>query len=356
MVHSQYMASITKTPTGTWKAYVRKKGFPTQIKTFRLKRDAEDWARRVEDEIVRGVYVVRSGAEKTTLNAALKRYLSEISPGKKTGVRRETVFANALAGELGAYSLAGITADMVADYRDKRLRTVSPRTKKPLSPSTVRLELALLSHLYSIAIREWGLGLTYNPVANIRKPKAAQGRDRRLSFADEQRLLDECAKCSNPFLRQIVVLGLETAMRKGEIQGIQLPDVDLDSRVVLLRDTKNGAARTIPLSLRATEALRLALAHPVRRPAGCVFVFFGEAGGKYNFEEAWETARNNAGLQGLRFHDLRHEAVSRLVEKGLGDQEVAAISGHKTMQMLRRYTHLRAVDLVSRLDRLDEGT
>ncbi|MRR50416.1 MAG: site-specific integrase [Rhodocyclaceae bacterium] len=369
------MASTIKTASGTWKAYVRKQGFPPQIKTFRTKRDAEDWARRVEDEIVRGVYIVRAPAEKTTVKNALQRYLTEISPTKKsvstrkvgtakvtTGEAaifsaahygREAIPANALATELGRYSLAAVTPDMVAEYRDKRLATVSKKTGKALSPYTVRLELALLSHLFTVAIQEWGMGLTYNPVKNIRKPAAPKGRDRRLSATEEIRLLAECAKCSNPFLSSIVILGIETSMRKGEIQSLRRQDVDLDTRVALARDTKNGdAIRAIPLTVRAAEALRSAVDTPIPRPKGCDLVFFGDAGGKYHFEEAWETARDNAGLEGLRFHDLRHEAVSRLVEAGLTDQEVASISGHKTMQMLKRYTHLRAEDLVKRLDQV----
>lgn len=204
------MASVVRTTAGTWKAYVRRTGFPPQMKTFRLKRDAEDWARRVEDEILRGVYIARAGAEKTKLKQALQRYLDEVSPTKKTGAKREASCANALAVALGAYRLVAITPDIVADYRDKRL----------------------------------------------------------------------------------------------------------ESRIVFLADTKNRSARAVPLTKRATEALRTAMAIPVLRPDGCDLIFFGETGRPICSEEAWQTARDAAGLQGLHFHDLRHEAVSRLVEEG----------------------------------------
>jgi integrase len=349
------MASIFRTEAGTWRADVRKRGFPAQRKSFRTKRDAEDWARRVEDEIVRGVFIVRSTAERTTVKQALQRYLREVSPTKKTGAAREAIPANALAAELGSYALAAVTSEVVATYRDNRLATVSKKTGKPLSAYTVRLELALLSHMFTVAIQEWGMGLTYNPVRNIRKPAAPKGRNRRLSREDEKRLLVACDKCNNPFLKQIVVLGIETSMRKGEILGLRRQDVDLKTRVAIAWDTKDPTGRApgmraVPLTERAAAVLRLALDDPYPRPPGCDLVFYGEAGGRYHFEEAWETARVGAGLIGLRFHDLRHEAVSRLVESGLRDQEVAAISGHKSMQMLNRYTHLRAQDLVKRLD------
>src|SRR5690606_2977022 len=103
----------------------------------------------------------------------------------------------------------------------------------------------------------------------------------------------------------------------------------------------------------------LALDSPTR-PEGCDLVFFGEPGrdGKrrpYTFTKAWNGIKTSLGLSDLHFHDLRHEAVSRLVEAGFSDQEVSAISGHKSMQMLKRYTHLRAEDLVDRLDSISES-
>jgi integrase len=143
-------------------------------------------------------------------------------------------------------------------------------------------------------------------------------------------------------------------MRAGEIQTLRRDQIDLDRRVVRLEHTKNGSARTVPLSRAATEVLTEALAHPLR-PEDDDLVFWGEPGRDghrhpYEFRPAWKRVLARAGIAGLRFHDLRHEAVSRLVEAGLGDQEVASISGHKSMQKLRRYTHLRAEDLVDRLD------
>lgn len=149
-------------------------------------------------------------------------------------------------------------------------------------------------------------------------------------------------------------LALETGMRSGEILGLRLHQVDLARRVVRLSVTKNDSARTVPLTQRATQVLREALANPTR-PKECDLVFFGEPGkdgkrGPYAFTKVWNDTKLALGLADLRFHDLRHEAVSRLVEAGFSDQEVSAISGHKSMQMLKRYTHLRAEDLVGRLD------
>lgn len=352
------MAIIVDTPSGTYKAVIRKTGWPTTSKTFRLKRDAQNWARRTEDEMVRGVYIQRSSSERLTLESALKRYLAEVSPTKaKKTHQSEQATARILTSRLGKYSLAALNADVIANYRDARL-TEKTRLKTLTSNNTVRLELALLSHLFTVAIQEWRVGLPFNPVANIRKPSPGQGRDRRLSAEEERNLLAAVDSHSNPMLGWIVRIALETSMRSSEISGLRRNQVDLGRRVVRLTQTKNGDTRTVPLSQAATELFRQALANPIR-PIDCDLVFFGEPGrdGKrraYAFTKVWGTLKKALGLHDLHFHDLRHEAVSRFVERGLSDQEVSAISGHRSMQMLRRYTHLRGEDLVAKLDETDD--
>lgn len=128
----------------------------------------------------------------------------------------------------------------------------------------------------------------------------------------------------------------------------------MNRRIVRLLETKNTTPRTVPLSIEAVRIFRQALSNPIR-PIDTQLIFFGEPGrdGKrhpYRFSRMWTTIRNELQLGDLHFHNLRHEAVSRLVEGGLSDQEVSAISGHKSMQMLKRYTHLRAEDIVGKLD------
>lgn len=152
---------------------------------------------------------------------------------------------------------------------------------------------------------------------------------------------------------------METGMRSGEILGLRLNQVDIKRRIVRLSDTKNDSARTVPLTQNATRVFQEVLTRPLR-PSDCALLFFGEAGRDgerrpYNFKKIWNGIKKNLGLADVHFHDLRHEAVSRLVEAGLSDQEVSAISGHKSMQMLKRYTHLRAEDLVGRLDDIERS-
>lgn len=355
------MATIVKTPSGTWKAVIRKTGFPTTIKTFRLKKDAEDWARRTEDEMVRGMFVQRAPSERLTFEKAMQRYLSEVTPTKRpltqTGEHKRSV---PLIEFFGKYSLAAVTPELVAQYRDKRLAGEDRKDEAgkpiPRAANTVRLELALLGHLFTVAVKEWGLGLPFNPVLNVRRPAPGPGRNRRLDQTEEARLLAAVDRHSNPMLGWIVRIAIETGMRSSEIVTLRCSQVDLAKRVVRLVETKNTLPRTVPLSVEATALFKKALANPVR-PIDTDLVFFGEPGKDekrrpYNFNKVWLDIKRSVGCADFRFHDLRHEAVSRFVEAGLSDQEVAAISGHKSMQMLKRYTHLRAEDLVAKLDRL----
>lgn len=350
------MATIVKTPSGTWKAVIRKNGWPTASKTFRTKRDASDWSRRVEDEMVRGVYIQRTASERMTVEQALRRYVTEVSPTKapKT-LLSEQGSAKKLIARLGRYSLAALSPEIIAEYRDQRLAEQT-RRKTPVSNNSVRLELALLSHLFNVAIREWGIGLPFNPLLNIRKPSPGKGRDRRLAPDEERRLYAAVDAHPNPFMGHVVRIAVETGMRSSEITHLRRRQVDVDRRVVRLGETKNGETRLVPLSPTATAVFRQALNHPYR-PIDTDLIFFGEPGrdGKrrpYQFSKSWRRIKNEVGMADLRFHDLRHEAVSRLVELGLSDQEVSAISGHKSMQMVKRYTHLRGEDLVGRIDTL----
>ena len=255
---------------------------------------------------------------------------------------------------MGDYALAAIIQDVVAACRDERLKGVSA--------TSVRLELSLLGHLYNISIEEWRIGLPINPGQMIRRPAPHPGRNRRLlrhphqEKDEEARLLKACDEYSNPTLGWIVRLALETGMHAGEITSLRRHQVDLAHRVVRLNMTKNGSARTVPLARAAVQVLEAALNHPLQPPETDL-IFWGEPGrdGKrrpYAFRMAWKKIIRMTGIQNLRFHDLRHEAVSQLVEASLSDREVSAISGHKSMQMLRRYIHLREDDPVGCLDQV----
>lgn len=339
------MATIYQTQAGNWKADIRRKGWPKFSKTLRLKSDVEKWATTTEDQILRGHYVSISKAEKVTVADALHRYLNEVSIHKAHNtLKGNLVQAKPLATELGRYSLVTLNSSIIASYRDQRL-------KQGLSNNTVRLELALLGHLYSTAIREWGLGLTNNPVSNVKKPAAGHGRNRRLEGDEEQRLLEACDQFPNPFLGWIVRIALYTAMRKTEVLTLTRRSINMERRTVTLHDTKNKYMRTVPMTDKAHRVFQEVLANTLQ-PEDTALLFYGGISKQdhirrpYDFKKAWSQSRDKAKLDDFKFHDLRHEATSRLVEANLSDQQVMAITGHSSAQMVRRYTHLRGGHLV----------
>jgi len=358
------MATITKTPSGTWKVLIRKAGWPANIKTFRTKRDAEDWGRRLEDEMVRGAFIQRATGDRMTVAVALERYLTEVVPTKRpTSQVADRKRAKVLKEHLGKYSLVALTPEVIAKFRDARLAGDDRKDKdgnsQPRANNTVRLDLALLGHMFTIAIKEWGVGLPTNPVMNIRRPAPGPGRNRRLSPQEETKLLAAVDTYSNPMMSWIVRIALETGMRFSEIVTLRRMQVDLNRKIVRLLHTKNTQPRTVPLSSAATEQFRAALNNPVW-PIDTDLIFFGEPGrdGKrrpYAPNRMWQKIKRDHGLVDLHFHDLRHEAVSRFVEAGFSDQEVSAISGHKSMSCLKRYTHLRTEDLVTRIEEIEKA-
>ena len=298
----------------------------------------------------RGIFVPETGAEQITIAEGLQRYLTEVSSKKAPSTEEgEIKKSRQLTAQLGDYTLTTLKPDIIAKYRDKRLKTVKP--------NTVRLELALLAHMYTTAIQEWQVGLGLNPVQAIAKPRLPRGRDRRLLPMEERRLFLALEKLRNPSLKWIVRLALETAMRKGEILNLKARDVHLGRGIVIVRDhDERGRAkspREVPLTVEAENVLQEA----IKRKAPVLdsqYIFFGEPNkdgerNPYEMGKAWNDTVKRVGLKNFHFHDLRHEAVSSLVEAGFSDQVVSTISGHQSMQMLKRYANLRGGDLVTRL-------
>lgn len=326
------MASFRKRGPHQWQAQVRKKGQPLQTKTFETRAQAEQWARAIEVEMDKGVFVSRAEAESTTLKDLLERYLAEITPLKK-GAAPETNRLRALMRHaLARRFVAGIRGVDIARFRDERLRKVSS--------STAKRDLVLLGHVFEVARKEWGINV-HNPVRDIKLPAENRPRDRRLRADEETRLLAACRAARNAWLLPVVQLALETAMRQGELLRLRWEHIDLHRRTAHLPDTKNGEARTLPLSTTAVRVLR---ALP-RGLNGDVFPRITTEA----IKRAYIRAVRRAGIENLRFHDLRHEATTRLFEKGLNIMEVACVTGHKDLRMLRRYTHLRAEDLARKL-------
>ncbi len=334
------MASIRKRrgpqDRTVWQAQVIRLGFKPQYRTFDSKGEAEAWARRVEGEMDAGSWRDRSEGDRTSIATALERYILEIIPHRADSVRKgETNRARQLQrGPLARVSLSRLTGKDVADF-------IRWRERGGAGANTIRHDLNTISHLFTVATTAWGMPYLTNPVpfAKAARPRIPPGRERRLAGDEEARLLT----ASSPEFGAVIRFALATAMRRGEIAGLRWEQVELKRRCLTLgaSATKTRTARTVPLSPAALDVLRTI----PRRLDGSVFGLSVNA-----ISLAWKRATRKAGVQGLTFHDLRHEAISRLFEDtDLDVMEIRAISGHKTLQMLARYTHLRTHRLADRL-------
>jgi integrase len=327
------MANIRKRGLHQYQARVRLKGFPELSNTFPTRQDAVSWANQKERELLHGFNAAAQEADRLTLFEALERYSREVTPekkGKSQELRRIWTWQK---DPLAVRPLSQIRGVDLARYRDLRQGGGA-------GGNTIRLELALISHLYEVARKDWGLETVVNPVKAIRKPKVPKGRDRRLLEGEEELLMNYCDRKGYTRLKAVITLAIETAMRRSELTGLKWKDVDLRARMAYLHDTKNGDQRVIPLSTRAIAALELM---PRTSTEWVVNWHFDVV--TWQFSLACKACE----IEGLRFHDLRHEATSRLFEKGLNMMEVSTITGHKSLSMLKRYTHLKPADLLGRL-------
>ncbi|HET7833193.1 MAG TPA: site-specific integrase [Gallionella sp.] len=325
------MATIRQRGT-KWQCIIKRTGYPPQTKTFELKRDAEKWGRLQEREIDSGQWVDRTEAERTTLGDLLERYAKEVSTTKR-GKDIEVIRLDAIRhSTLAKHSAATISGKLIASWRDSRLQRVSS--------GTVLREMQLLNHVFAVAIRDWGIALHSNPVSHIRKPPAGKPRDRVLTDAQRAALIAACGQCRNPWVQPVVIFALETAARRGEIKALTWDGVDLQRGTAKLRITKTGDPRTVPLSPACIAMLRSL----PRSIDGYVFPVTIQA-----LKQAYERAVARAGIDDFTFHDLRHDALTRLSKMGFSVLELRAISGHTTTTMLQRYVSIDAGDLASRL-------
>lgn len=319
--------------SGKWQARVIRDGYPDQAKTFESKADAEKWARALESEIDKGQFVNVSEAQRTTLGDVIARYLVEVTPSMK-GVTEDSIRLKAIMRKpIARWSMANLSAARIAAYRDERLKEVSG--------GTVIRELAYISAIINHARREWGINVT-NPVQMVRKPQSPQSRSRVLTDDEVSKLLMalEPTGRRSHWTKPAVQLALATAMRRGELLSMRWEHIDLQNRTAFLSDTKNGESRTVPLSTTAVQVL----AELPRHISGVVIpVKF------FTLDAAFKRARKRAGLDDVRFHDLRRTAITRMAEKLPNVIELAAVSGHKSLMVLKMYYRPTAAELAQKL-------
>ena len=318
---------------GKWQARVQIKGHAAQSRTFINKADAERWAKQIEVEIQKGSYTNLALAERTTFSEVIERYIIEVLPTMRGG-KADSIRLKALARRpIAKLNMVALTPQKIAQYRDERL--------KEIAPATVIRELSYFSSIITYARKEWGININ-NPVALVTKPKNPQGRCRILDAAETNALFEALKPIGRRsiWMLPLVILALETAMRRSELLGLRWEHIDLQKRTIFLKLTKNGTSRTVPLSTHAVQIL----AEMPRNIDGRVFPVTHEV-----VSQAFNRARQRAGVKDIRFHDLRHMAITKLAEKLPNLIELSAVSGHKSLTMLKRYYHPSAEQLAEKL-------
>jgi len=303
-------------------------------KSFPTKGEAAVWARSIETQLdctVRSPNI--QDLYKLTVADLLTRYENEVTPTKRGEKAERSRLQTLRRHSVSKVRLSDLSGASAARYRDDRLKQVQA--------ASVRRELVVLRHVFEVAKSEWNIPLPSNPVHSIKLPKDSRPRERRLEDGEASRLFNAIGKRSAWYLRPFLVLAIETGMRRGELLSVSWRDVDLERRILRLKQTKNGDSRTIPLTPKAIELLG-----SLQRTNDQVFPIKPNA-----IRLAWERLRSRAGLDDIRLHDLRHEAVSRFFEYGLSIPEVALISGHRDLRMLNRYTHLKPEKVAEKLAR-----
>ncbi|AKO63906.1 hypothetical protein VI34_02990 [Methylophilales bacterium MBRSG12] len=312
-----------------WQVRIQRRNNPPISKTFVYKEDAKVWARQQEREIDLGIEVANQDIALKTL---LQRYQKEILPTKKHPQPDNYRINKILLHPIVSLKMRTIKSQHISSFRDQLIKELK-------SPNTIRLYLAILSHLFTIARTEWGFDNLNNPVLKIRRPRLPQSRDTRLSDDDIHRI---CQHSQSSLLPLLIHIALDTAMRVSEIVKLRVNDCDFKKRMITVRNTKNYHDRYIPMTNKVAKILQ----HQTRLQGERLFNITSHA-----VSVAFYRACKRAGIPNASFHTLRHEAVSRFFEKGLNPMEVATISGHQSMQVLKRYTHIQTTHLLGKMMR-----
>lgn len=348
------MATVRKNGRN-WQAMIRKKGFDHQSKSFPLKRDADAWAKVIESEMVRGTFVDTATANSTSFAECLDRYEKEQTQAGRRSLKQLKSQLNILRrSDLVKLSLANVSRTEIAKFQKERMAT-------GIKTATYIKDHNLLHTIFETIQRSWGIHLPKgNPAKLISKPKHKDpiSRNRRLEEGEEEKLLSELYKTS--YATAIIVkFALATGMRRGEIMNIRYGDMSGErikqNGQLTIPVTKTDYPRVIPLTNEAHNAL-LEQAHRIGETYGWnipqkdfdnMLVFDIKAD---SVSHAFKKACRKVNIENLTFHDLRHEAISRLFEKGLDMMEVSTISGHKSFEMLKKYTHLRPENILQKLN------
>lgn len=322
-----------------WTAIIRRTGHPDLVQTFGTEKEAVAWARLQEVAIDQGRQPVGRDHAKMTLRDALLKYQEDYTRYKKSAAGEMGFIKQWLERPVAKKKLAEVI------LRDMS-RVRSDMEKEGKSGTTIRLHMAVISHLYNRARGDWlHLSHLQNPIEGLTLPKIKKGRDRRLTADEMSRLFEVCKQTEDGKLALLVEFAIETCMRQSEIIDLEIAEIHFDKNTMHLKKTKNGEERNVPISHRAEEIIRECLC--LRKGDRHGYLWDYSLSG---LRTAYKRAVAKAKIADFDFHDLRHEGISRLYERTtLTDIQIADISGHKTLQVLKRYANLRADNLATLL-------
>jgi len=321
---------------------IRRKGGKGKPMTFDTWQEAEQARLRIESDL--SVSIVRdyAVATRTTLRQLMERYREEVVPHHK-GKAIETNRINRILRDetFVDKKLAALTTEDLQDFITDRLTEVAP--------ATVDRDLDILSQVIRYADDVWKIAAVDSPFKGLRRPKYFNERDRRLIAWEEEAILAAAERDENPYVLPAIILALDTAMRRGELLTLTGNDIDFERRCAIVRDSKNGRSRRVPLTQRAMNVLRALVAENNERLLNLTTNAL-----KLGF---FRRVLPAAEVVDFHFHDCRHEAISRLAESGKFQLiELQAISGHRDMRMLQRYAHLCSGNLAEKMDSVLEQT
>ncbi len=347
---------VSKDGDMTYRVKVRLKGHAPESATFASKTKAKQWAESTEAAIREGRHFKHAEAKRHTLAELIERYKTEVLPSKPKSATDQTRQLDWWKSRIGHHLLSSVTPALLSQCKTELASGMqadgsmavegrNPRTGKtarqpvaPRAPSTVLRYMAVLSHAFTVAVKEWQW-LDDSPMRKVTKPKEPRGRVRHLDDAEREALLKACKSSKSTDLYAAVVLALSTGARLMELMSLRWPQVDLQRRVITLTETKNGEIRALPLSGKALE-LVAARAKVRRIDTDLLFPSSKDPKKPKDLHGPFSTALKKAGIQDFRWHDLRHTTASYLAMNGATLAEIAEVLGHKTLAMVKRYAHL----------------
>ncbi len=347
------MASIEKRKSAngevSYRVKVRLKGFPSQTASFTQLTKAKQWAQATESALREGRHFKTIESKKHTLKELIDRYAKQLkqrNPKRYKGIKHHLEW---WSDEIGYAVLSEVSKTLVLNARDKLSAGENSEAKR--SNGTVNRYMATLSHIFSTALNEYEW-IEKHPLAKISKLSEPRGRIRFLSDDERERLLEACKASRSKHLYPIVVLALSTGARRGEILNLQWSDIELgkESGKLILYETKNKEIRPLPVMGHALKVLKKLHA---QKKSAYVFPSHDRQKG-VAIRTSWETALKLAEINDFRFHDLRHSAASYLAMNGATLAEIAAVLGHKTLQMVKRYAHLSESHTASVVEKMNQ--